>query len=259
MKREPVSAVLITKNAALHIEACLDSIRWADEIIVLDSGSSDGTVALAKKAGATVHQSDDWPGFGPQRQRAQQYASHDWIFMIDVDERVTPQLRQSIENALLSPDANTVFRFNRLSDFFGRFIKTSGWYPDRVVRLYHAKRYAYNNAMVHEKVACDGARMVDLEGHLLHYTTDSYQGFMAKSLSYAQAWAEERHGRGKRTSLGGIALHTAGMFLRKYLLQRGFTEGKHGLLLAWVSSVYTFNKYACLWTLQQSSGSTQAD
>ena len=259
MKREAVSAIIIAKNAAAHIEACIASIHWADEIIVLDSGSDDNTPALAAAQGAHVHQSTDWPGFGPQRQRAQAYASHDWVFMIDVDERVTPELRASIEQALIAPKSDTVFRFNRLSDFFGRFIKTSGWYPDRVVRLYHAKHYGYNDAQVHEKVACAGARVVDLPGHLLHYTTDTYQGFMRKSLDYAQAWAAERHARGKTTSMPGIALHTLGMFLRKYVLQRGILDGRHGLLLAWVSSVYTFNKYACLWTLQQEAARERAE
>ncbi len=251
MTRQAVSAVLIARNAESQLPACLQSIAWADEIIVLDSGSTDATVAIAEAAGAKVFQSEDWPGFGPQRQRAQAYASHDWIFMIDVDERVTPELQQSIEAVLAKPDPDRVYRFNRLTDFFGRFMKTSGWYPDRVARLYHKDRFAYDNAAVHEKLECRPEQQVDLNGHLLHFTTPSYRNFIEKSARYACDWADARYARGKRTSVAGILGHTLGTFLRKYLLQRGVTEGRHGFLLACVSSIYTFHKYMALWTLQQ--------
>jgi len=251
VKRLPVSAVLIAKNAAAQLEACLQSITWADEIVLLDSGSTDATVEIAEAMGARVFQSDAWPGFGRQRQLAQSYARYDWLFMIDVDERVTPELQHSIEAVLQNPDPKKVYRFNRLTDFFGRFMRSSGWYPDRVARLYHAAHFGYDNAAVHEKVLCSSSDQVDLEGHLLHYTTPSYRGFIDKSARYACDWAEAKHARGKTTSVAGIIAHTLGTFLRKYLLQRGFLEGRHGFLLASVSSIYTFHKYMALWTLNQ--------
>lgn len=258
--RQPVSAVIIAKNAARDIGACLRSIDWVDEIIVVDSGSTDGTQDLARSFGAKVFDYPDWPGFGPQRQRAQSHVSNAWLFMIDVDERVTPELRASIENVLRNPDPTKVYCFSRLSDFFGRMMYRSGWYPDKVARLYHRDHFRYDDAQVHEKVACPRAAQVDLDGELLHFTTPDYPSFAAKSVRYACDWAQARHQRGKRTSIAGIVLHVAGCFLRKYFLQLGLLEGRHGFMLACVSSVYTFNKYAALWALQQreaQSGSAQ--
>jgi len=248
--RQPVSAVIIAKNAANDLPACLASIEWADEIVLVDSGSEDETVRIAEQFGARVHQHFDWPGYGPQRQRAQSYASHDWIFMIDVDERVSAQLRQSIETILETPDPQKVYCFDRVSDFFGRFIRTSDWYPDWVERLYHKAHFAYDDAQVHERVVCTSAQKSKLKGELLHYTTSTYDSFMKKSLRYADDWSRDRFARGKRTSVVEVFVRSLGTFLVKYLLRRGFMDGKHGLLLAGVSSVYTFNKYAALWVLQ---------
>lgn len=249
--RQKITAVLIAKNAAKELPACLDSVAWVDEIVLLDSGSEDETTTIAKSYGAEVYVNDDWPGFGPQRQRAQSYASNDWVFMIDVDERVTPELRASIEALLVAPDANKVYCFDRVTDFFGRFIRTSGWYPDWVERLYHKDRFSYDDAQVHERVVCKPAHKVKLKGELLHYTTGSYGDFMSKSLRYSQDWSQERFERGKRTTLGGVFVRSLGTFLIKFILRRGFMDGRHGFLLAGVSAVYTFHKYASLWILQQ--------
>lgn len=251
MTRKAVSAVIIAKNAANDLPACLDSIRWVDEIVLVDSGSDDETIAIAESYGAKVFQHTDWPGYGPQRQRAQKHASHEWIFMIDVDERVTPELRASIEALLEAPDPDKVYCFDRVSDFFGRLIHSSGWYPDWVERLYHTAHFAYDDAQVHERVRCTESQKARLSGELLHYTTSSYDAFMKKSLRYAQDWSNERYQRGKRTSAPGVFVRSLGTFLVKYLLRRGFTEGTHGLMLAGVSAVYTFHKYAALWVLQQ--------
>ncbi len=249
--RQAITAVLIAKNAATDLPDCLESIAWVDEIVLLDSGSDDDTVAIAESFGAKVFVSEDWPGFGSQRQRAQSYASNDWIFMIDVDERVTPALRASIESLLTQPNADKVYCFDRVSDFFGRFIRTSGWYPDWVERLYRKDKFSYNDAPVHERVVCESAQKVKLAGELLHFTTGSYNDFMQKSLRYASDWSEQRYARGKRTTLGGVFVRSLGTFLIKYILRRGFMEGRHGVLLAGVSAVYTFNKYGSLWVLQQ--------
>ncbi len=243
-----LSAVIITKNVAGDLPACLDSIQgWVDEVVVLDSGSTDATLAIAEAAGARVFQSDDWPGFGPQRRRAQQHAQGQWLLWLDADEVVTPELKTEILAAVARDELGTVYRINRLTDFFGRFIKHSGWYPDRIVRLYRRSDYQYDDALVHEKVSCEEARVVDLDGHLLHYTTGDLTAYLQKSVRYANDWAEGKLSRGKRATLASACLHSLAAFLRKYLLQRGFLDGKHGFLLAVFTAHYAFNKYAALW------------
>lgn len=242
-----LSAVLITKNAGPEFRRCLDSLRFADEIVILDSGSTDGTLQMAEQAGARVYQSEDWPGFGPQRQRAQAHAQGEWVFWVDTDEVVTDELAQSVLNAIDRAPTNTVFQLNRLSWFFGRFIRHSGWYPDRIVRLHRREEFHYDDALVHEKVACEGAKVESLSGDLLHYTATDFNEYLVKSVRYANDWAEGRARRGKRASLWSACSHSLGAFLRKYLLQRGFLDGRHGFLLAMFTAYYVFNKYAALW------------
>ncbi|WKE65814.1 glycosyltransferase family 2 protein [Gallaecimonas kandeliae] len=242
-----LSAVIITKNVAADLPNCLKSLDFVDEIVVLDSGSTDGTLKIAEAAGAKVFESTDWPGFGPQRQRAQQHAQGDWLFWIDADEVVTEELKAGILAAIEEQRPQVVYRANRLTDFFGRFIKHSGWYPDRIVRLHRSGEYRYDDALVHEKVDCKGALVLDLPGHLLHYTTGDFTSYLQKSVRYAGDWAEDRAKRGKKAGLLSASLRSFVAFLRKYLLQRGFLDGKHGLLLAIFTAHYTFNKYAALW------------
>ncbi len=242
-----ISAVLITKNAGPDFRKCLDSLTFADEIVVLDSGSTDDTVSVAENSGARVFRSEDWPGFGVQRQRAQEHARGEWLFWIDTDEVVTAELAESIQNAVVQNPQQTVFQIKRLSWFFGRFIRHSGWYPDKVVRLYRRGEYGYDDALVHEKVNCPGARVETLGGDLLHYTATNFAEYMVKSVRYAEDWAEGRARRGKRASLFSACTHSAGAFVRKYLVQRGFLDGRHGFLLAATTAIYAFNKYSALW------------
>ena len=242
-----ISAVLIAKNGGPYFQQCLDSLAFADEIVVLDSGSTDDTVAIAEMAGARVFVSEDWPGFGPQRQRAQEHARGEWLFWVDTDEVVTDKLARSIREVVARGEENTVFQVKRLSWFFGRFIRHSGWYPDKVVRLYRRGEFAYDNALVHEKVRCPGARIETLAGDLLHYTATDFADYMAKSLRYANDWADARAARGKTTSLFSACSHSLAAFFRKYVLQKGFLDGRHGFLLAVTTAIYAFNKYAALW------------
>lgn len=242
-----LSAVLITKNAGPEFGNCLQSLAFADEIVILDSGSTDDTRTVANNFGARVFQSDDWPGFGPQRQRAQRHAQGEWLFWIDADEVVSPELASSIQRAISRAQAKQVFAVKRLSWFFGRFIRHSGWYPDKVIRLYRRAEYNYDGAPVHEKVHCPGASVETLDGDLLHYTATNFADYMAKSVRYAEDWAEGRFRRGKKASLLSACAHSAGAFIRKYFLQRGFLDGRHGFLLAMITAYYVFNKYAALW------------
>ncbi|MFP1743600.1 glycosyltransferase family 2 protein [Lonsdalea quercina] len=248
MSHPRLSVVLISRNEAELLPDCLASVSWADEIIVLDSGSSDDTQAIARQYGAQVFQHHDWPGFGRQRQRAQSYASGDYIFMIDCDERVTPELKLAIEQVLAAPDGKTVYRCARRNLFLGRFMRHSGWYPDEVIRLY-PHHYRYNDNAVHESLDYGDARVVSLAGDLEHLTCRDFFAFQQKQFDYATSWAQSRFEAGKRCSYLSILTHTLGAFAKTWLLRAGFLDGKRGLLLAIVNAQYTFNKYTGLWAL----------
>lgn len=247
--RKSLSVVMIAKNEAALLPDCLQSVSWADEVIVLDSGSQDDTAAIAESLGAKVFINRNWQGFGKQRQLAQSYASCDYVLMIDADERVTPELRRAIEQVLNAADDDQVYSLGRRNLFLGRFMRHSGWYPDRVNRLYARERYRYNDDLVHESLNTHGARIVPLQGDLLHLTCRDFFTFQRKQLHYAQEWANQRHAAGKRCGYLSILTHTLGAFCKTWLLRAGFLDGKQGLLLAVVNAQYTFNKYAALWAL----------
>ncbi len=247
-----LSVVVITRNEAANIDACLASVDFADEIVVLDSGSTDETVERARARNAKVEVRADWPGYGPQRRRAQALAGGDWILMIDADERVTPELAAAIRAAVQRDDRDRAYALPRLSWCFGRYIRHGGWYPDYVVRLYPRARGRYDDALVHEKVVLDdGISVGRLEGDLLHFTYDSLRHYLEKSAHYAEAWADQRERAGKRASLSQGVVHALGCFVRMYLLRGGFLDGRAGLLLALLSAHSTFNKYADLWLRHQ--------
>ena len=210
-----LTVALITKNEADNLEACLQSLAGLDaEIVIIDSGSTDATAEIAARHGARFYVHADWPGFGPQRNRAHQYIRTEWVLWLDADERLSDTLKQSIQTALrtTSADACTVFAFNRLSNTFGAFIRHCGWYPDWVVRLYPTAFARYSDDLVHEKVLLPAdTRVEKLEGDAL--------------------------------------LHGISSFVKMYLLKAGFLDGKHGLLLSVLSAQSAFNKYAALWLL----------
>lgn len=244
-----LSVVMIAKDAADLLPDCLASVAWADEIVLLDSGSRDDTLGIASRAGAKVFSHTDWQGYGIQRQIAQRYASGDYILMIDTDERVTPELAEQLRQALAAPQPGAVYSIARRNYFLGRFMRHSGWYPDRVTRLYERERYQYNGNRVHESLDAPQAQTIALSGDLLHLTCRDFASFQRKQLNYATAWAQERHQRGKKTSLPGIFAHTLGAFAKTLLLRGGVLDGKQGWLLAVVNAQYTFNKYTELWAL----------
>ena len=163
--RQPLSVAIITLNAATQLEACLRSVHFADEIVVVDSGSTDGTQALAERCGARVI-TQDWLGFGPQKQFAVDAARHDWVLCLDADERVSPALQAAIENALENP-STAAFRFPRCNRFLGRYLRYGEGYPDWSLRLFDRRQAHWSNDAVHEKVETNG-RVADLNGDLLH-------------------------------------------------------------------------------------------
>ena len=255
-----LSAALIVKNEAAKLEACLQSlVGWVDEIVILDSGSTDATLDIAKKYGAAVYSHTDWQGFGPQRQRAQSHVQGEWVMWLDADERVTPELKQSLQAALkqYQHDTNVIFEFNRYSWAFGKFIRHCGWYPDRVLRVYRPAYTGYNNALVHESVVKPhDANVINLRGDLLHYTFDSLPHYMTKQTQYASAWAKQKQQHGKKVSYGSALSHAAFTFVKMYLLKRGFLDGKQGLLLSVLSAQFVYVKYMDLW-LKQHTQSAQ--
>ena len=247
MNRASISAIIITKNEQNLLPECLASLAWVDEIIVVDSGSTDNTVAIAKAAGAKVYLHASWQGFGKQKQIAQGYATKEWILAIDADEVVTNELKNSIEGLLANPPENTLVAVHRLTWVFGRFLRHSGWYHS-LVRLYPRELTQYNDALVHEKIIQPhGVKTQVLSGDLLHYTYKDLNNYLIKSAAYAKAWADTRQAKGKKSSISQGVLHALGCFLKMYLVKGGFLDGKQGLLIALLSAHSTFIKYADLW------------
>ncbi|MFS1413889.1 glycosyltransferase [Vibrio sp. 10N.286.49.C2] len=253
---KPTLAVaLIVKNETKHLRACLETVQgWVDEIVILDSGSTDDTPAIAAEFNAKFQVNSEWPGFGAQRQLAQSHVESDFVFWLDADERVTPELKQSILTAVERNEPNTIYQFARLSWVFGRFIKHCGWYPDKVLRLYPTKLTQYNDSLVHEKVETNASMTVEtLDGDLIHYTYDDIHHYLVKSAGYAKAWAEQREARGKRASISQGIVHAIACFVKMYIVKAGFLDGKQGFLLCLLSAHSTFVKYADLWVRTSTS------
>ncbi|RBM25033.1 glycosyltransferase family 2 protein [Vibrio tarriae] len=249
MSKPTLAVALIVKNEARHLDECLQTVHdWVDEIVVLDSGSHDETEQVARHYTEKFYVNAKWPGFGPQRQLAQSYVQADYVLWLDADERVTPELKQSILQAVAANKPDTLYQFARLSWVFGRFIRHSGWYPDRVLRLYPTQLTRYNDALVHEKVHVEPSMKVEtLAGDAIHYTYNDVHHYLVKSAGYAKAWADQRQAKGKKASLSQGIVHAVGCFLKMYLLKRGFLDGKQGFLIALLSAHSTFVKYADLW------------
>ena len=244
-----LSVIIITKNEEAHIVECLQSVQFADEIIVLDSGSTDRTCALAKQHGAQVHHSVDWPGFGVQKNRALDLATHEWVLSIDADERVPIALAQEIQQQLLNPRAEA-YTVARLSCFAGRWIRHSGWWPDHLVRLFKREVGRFKDVKVHESVVVQGS-VASLAGHLLHYPYDSLETLINKTNHYSSAAALMLHEKGKTIGMLGIAGKAFWTFVRIYLIRRGFLDGKAGFILAGVAASSSFFRYSKLWLLNR--------
>lgn len=252
-----LSVAMIVKNESQDLAACLETVKdWVDEIVIVDSGSQDNTQQIAEKFQAKFYRHTDWQGFGKQRQLAQQYVTSDYVLWLDADERVTPELRQSIQQVISQPPTDTVYQIGRLSSVFGREIRHAGWYPDYVVRLYPTAFAHYGDELVHERVHYPHHAQVEkLHGDLLHFTYKSIHHYLVKSAGYAKAWADQRQRNGKKASLFQGITHGITCFLKMYLLKAGFLDGKQGFLLAVLSAHSTFVKYAELWEREQSRSS----
>lgn len=226
-------------------------MAFCDEIVVVDSYSTDATVAIAEAAGARVLQRP-FDGFRSQKQFAIEQARHDWVLCLDADERVSDALRQSIETARDAGFADAAgYRFARLSDYFGRFLRHGNAYPDRVLRLFDRRRGGWRGKReVHEAASVDGP-VRTLKGDLIHYPYRSLEQQLSKTQRYARMMAEHDFARGKRATLGKLVLAPAWRFWRGYLFRGGFRDGWHGLVYAYVRANYVRQKTIMLWLLQK--------
>ncbi len=252
-----LSAIVITRNEAHNLHDCLLSMKGlVNEIIVVDSQSSDDTVAIALQHGAKVSQPADWPGFGPQKNRALDLATGDWVLSIDADERVTPALAEEIKGVLQASKQNCAFQIPRLSWYCGKFIHHAGWQPDHVLRLFQRGTARFSNDLVHERVVTEQS-VVNLKNHLLHYSYLNFSQVLSKVDAYSSASAKQAYARGKRSSVAGALGHGAWAFFRTYVIRAGFLDGGHGLALAISNAETSYYKYLKLWQMQQAEESAK--
>ncbi len=244
-----LSVIIITKNEADNIQACLDSVSFADQRIIVDSGSSDATVAIARAAGATVIETD-WPGFGPQKNRALQAAGGEWVLSLDADERVTPELAAEIRSVISMPDAADAYEISRLSWYCGRFIRHAGWSPDYVLRLFRRGTARFSDHVVHERVLSDGPSL-KLDSRLLHYSFRDFSQVLEKVDHYSTLSAQQAYARGKRATVATALLHGCWAFMRTYFLRLGLLDGQHGLALAISNAEGSYYRHVKIWHLQQ--------
>ncbi len=247
----PLSVVLITHNAAAQLPECLASIAFADEVVVVDSDSSDGSADIATHYGARVIQKE-WLGFGRQKQFAVEQATHDWVLCLDADERVSPELAASMVRALEAPAAQ-VYRMARRNRFLGRWLRHGEGYPDWSPRLFDRRHARWSDDGVHEKVlyaVSPGA----LEGDLLHESAEDLGRYLEKQNRYSTLAAEELHRLGQRAGFTELAFSPLVRFLKFYLLRLGFLDGLPGLVHISIGCMNSFMKYAKLIELQRGQG-----
>ena len=244
-----LSVVLITRNEIRNIDACLRSVAFADEVVVVDSASTDGTADAARAAGARVLDAPDWPGFGPQKNRALDAATGDWVLSLDADEQVTPELAASVRDAIHSAKYDA-WETSRRSSYCGQYMAHSGWYPDRVVRLFRRGSARFSDDLVHERVLTRGP-VGRLRGDLLHDSMPHFESVLAKLDRYSTAGALTLARKGIRGSLAKALGHGLWAFLRTYVVRLGFLDGRLGLALAISNAEGTYYRYMKLWLLQR--------
>ena len=251
-KKNTLSVVMIVKNEEDQLRACLERIaRIADEIIIVDSGSTDATCAIARDFGAKLYVSTDWKGFGQQRRLAQSFATCDYVLALDADERVSNRLRDSIVRILERPLSRArPFALMRRDLFAGRPVYPLGR-RERIARLYSREHFTYKDTPVHESLQCELRRCITLKGNLDHHLCDSIGDYRSRAERYAKDWGMAALNQGRRYSKALVALKTWAAFLRVYLFRGGFLSGRRGYQIALVTSQYTRKKYNWLRCLQK--------
>ena len=248
LARPPLSAVIIAKNAVRQLPECLESLAFCDEILVVDSGSMDGSVELARACGARVIEAE-WRGFGPQKRYAVAQAAHDWVLCVDADERVSPELRSAIERALAAP-ANAAYRFPRCNRFLGRYLRHGEGYPDWSLRLFDRRRARWSDDAVHEKVLTD-AVIGTLAGDLLHDSAETLDAYLAKQNRYTTLAAQQAFDAGRRAHATQLLLSPLLRFVKFYFFRLGLLDGAPGLIHILIGCGNSFAKYAKMLDLQK--------
>src|SRR3989442_3799228 len=248
---ESIAAIAITKNEERKITACLESLKWVDEMIVVDAESSDCTVELARAYTPKVFVRT-WPGYGPQKNFAMAQATADWIMIVDADERVSPELQVEIRQIIALPpnDKVSAYRVPRRNFYYGRWVKWGGTYPDYQIRLFRRGTARYNDVRIHENLIVNG-KIETLNGHLDHYTETRLDEHFTKFDLYTTLAAQEKSKSRSVVRWSDLAFRPVVTLLKTYLLKQGFRDGIHGLIISVFASMYTFVKYAKLWELTQ--------
>ncbi|MDP3824252.1 MAG: glycosyltransferase family 2 protein [Burkholderiales bacterium] len=251
-----LSVILITKNEAANVAGCLASVAFADEWIVVDSGSTDTTAQIAREFGASVITTDDWPGFGVQKNRALAAARGRWVLSIDADERVTPELAKRILSAIGAETNGHVpnleshagrgklagYELSRLSNFCGQWMRHGDWYPDRVLRLFLRENGRFSDDLVHERLMVSGP-IGRLDGDLLHDSMPTLEGALDKMNRYSSGRALDKVNAGGQGGFTAALTHAAWAFVRSYLVRRGFLDGRLGFVLAVYVAEGTWYRY----------------
>lgn len=240
-RRDRLSVALITRNEAANLPQCLRSVAWADELVVVDQGSSDTTPKIAANFGARLISAPDWPGFGPQKNRAIDACTGDWILAIDADERVSEALQAEISAVLAAPQFD-VYEMPRRSAYCGRFMRHSGWWPDHVARLFRRGLARYSDALVHERL--ETARPIGrLSAPLIHYSYQTMDQVIDKMNRYSSDSARSLVAGGRRPTLTAAVLHGMAAFVRTYVIRRGFLDGRFGFMLAVSNAEGSYYRY----------------
>lgn len=237
-----ITATIITLNEERNIARSIESLRCCDEILILDSGSTDRTVELADKLGARVIEAG-WRGFAGQKNWAAEQASHDWILSLDADEALSESLEAEVLALKKTGPRYDGYTMPRLANYLGRWILHSGWYPDRKVRLYDRRKAKWVGDFVHESVKVNG-RVGRLESNILHFTCESLSEHVKTMERYTTLAAQEIAARQVKVPLWRMLLEPTWMFWKTYFFQRGFQDGMEGLVIAYMAAFYTFLKYA---------------
>jgi glycosyltransferase involved in cell wall biosynthesis len=240
-----LTVITLTLNEERNIGACLESARWADELIVVDSGSTDRTIDIVRSFPVRVY-TIAWQGYGKARNDAIQQATGDWILWLDADERVTPELAEEIRSIVVAdlPEVDG-YAIARRAYFLGRWIRHSGWYPGRVVRLFRRGKARFSETRVHEQLQIDGT-VIPGKHDLLHFTDPDLHHYLAKSNKYTSLAAEDMYAVGRRFAMRDLLVRPPFQFVKMYLLRGGFLDGVEGFILAVLSAAYVFSKYAKL-------------
>ena len=248
-----LSVILITRNESRNIAACLKSVAFADEWIVVDSGSDDGTAETARAMGAQVITTTDWPGFGKQKNRALDAARGRWVLSIDADERVSPELAARIREVVAQDGPADGYELSRISRFCGQWMRHGDWYPDRVLRLFRRGKARFTDDLVHERLEVKGT-VERLKGDLLHDTMPSLDDALDKMNRYSGGRARDKVAAGKRGSLFAALTHGWWAFVRCYVVKRGFLDGRLGLVLAIYQAEGTYYRYLKMDLLARQAG-----